>query len=784
MKRSFNDFFAQKRNFFLLLAAALIMFVCAGALTWSSQAYVMSKAEENITNLLLSHKGLHHYVQKVLIPAYTRYQDENDISPDFYAPELLSSSFILRKEHVFYNQERLEAGLPELYYKLAAINPRNPVNQADAWEAKLIRRFNHDPELKSFKEIVEIDGRRMLYVAIPFLRNAPQCLHCHGERDQAPPGLQARYCGDGGFNEHEGGIRAITSIRAPLENEFSHIYTMAISIFVGSLFFIVLLMFNARLGSEVREKTFSLKEKIIEEQQAREELARKSSMLAEILNTIPQAIFWKGLDGNYLGCNQVFAKSAGLSEPEMIVGKNDFDLPWPQAESEAYRADDRQVMISGQPKRNIVEPLLMDNGKRIWIETTKVPLFDGRDKVYGVLGVFDDITDRHKLEEQLRQSQRLEAMGTLAGGIAHDFNNILVPILGYAEMVLSELPPESETARNQSAVIKAAYRARDLVAQILAFARQGEHEQRPLQLQPVIKEVLKLLRATIPSTIEIHQDLASATGVVSADPTQIHQVIMNLCTNAYHAMEETGGVLRVALNSFEVDNRTEITRGFNLSPGRYLHLEISDTGCGMDKELCQRIFEPYFTTKVKGKGTGLGLAMVHGIVKSLNGHISVYSEPGQGSCFHVYLPEEVKENNDSPIAVLKDGLPHGQERIMVVDDEPEIVTLTKKMLERLGYRVTVCDSSEEAWKRLQSEPDAFDLLLTDMTMPKLTGIELAQRYISIKPDAAVVICTGFSGIVNEEKAKTLGVKEFLMKPVLLQDLAQGVRRALDEKEVS
>ena len=395
-----------------------------------------------------------------------------------------------------------------------------------------------------------------------------------------------------------------------------------------------------------------------------------------------------------------------------------------------------------------------------------------------IMASFLDITEKHAYENQIRQSQRLEAMGTLAGGIAHDFNNILSPILGYAEMVQEVLPEGSEAWQNQQELIDAGFRAKELVRQILAFARQSEHERQPVQIHQIVKETLKLLRASIPTTIEIREKIEVSSSVMHADPTQLHQMIMNLCTNAYHAMEKQGGILGVSLLAMEIEKGEDKVNNLFLSPGHYLRLMVSDTGCGMDKKILDRIFEPYFTTKEKGKGTGLGLALVHGIVKSYAGHISVYSEPGKGTSFHVYLPYIVSETKIGDMEK-KEAPPRGDEHILIVDDEIAVVNMERKMLESLGYQVTAFSSSTEAWKAIARQPTLYDLVITDMTMPKMTGVELAQRYLAIKPDARVILCTGFSELVNEDKAKAVGVREFLMKPIVKRDLANAVRSCLD-----
>ena len=380
-------------------------------------------------------------------------------------------------------------------------------------------------------------------------------------------------------------------------------------------------------------------------------------------------------------------------------------------------------------------------------------------------------------EAQLQQAQKMEAIGTLAGGIAHDFNNILGAIMGYSELIKMKLPEESDLISDLDQVIRAGERARDLVRQILTVARQQRQEQRPVQIRYIIREALNLLKATLPSTIEIREDLAKDAGIVNADPTQVHQVIMNLCTNAGHAMQEDGGVLTVELANVEIDDLSA-SRHLDLDAGSYLRLTVSDTGYGMTSEIMERIFDPYYTTKDTGEGTGLGLSVAQGIVKANGGTITVYSEPGIGTTFHVYLPviqeaeRAEKEESEAP-------LPTGNERILFIDDEQVLVEIGSQMLERLGYEVVTKRSSVQALELFRAEPDRFDLVITDMTMPEMTGDKLARELMKIRPDIPIILCTGYSKRISEEKAKEMGIRAFLMKPILRRTIAETIREALD-----
>ncbi|OPZ60836.1 MAG: Blue-light-activated protein [Deltaproteobacteria bacterium ADurb.Bin510] len=482
--------------------------------------------------------------------------------------------------------------------------------------------------------------------------------------------------------------------------------------------------------------------------------------------------------GVILYCNPAFAKLCGYSRDEVrgrlaqsfVVRDGQRDL------GDVIEEIQQSIRVSG-----FWQGLTLNrrsDGSTFPVENTVSPVQDADGRLVNYVAVQRDVSHERDLETQLRQAQKMEAIGTLAGGIAHDFNNILSAILGYTELAMHDLAEDSRTHQRLREVHKAGLRAGELVKQILTFSREGEHERKPIRLQPVIEEALKLLRGTIPTTIAIEAELDRRCGLVMADPTRIHQVVMNLCTNAYHAMG-SGGRMRIELKECAVSEADGL---IGLKPGRCVCLSVTDSGSGMDARTIERIFEPYFTTKAPSQGTGLGLATVHGIVTSHEGAIRVESAPGAGSTFAVYLPLIAGEARQDSESILRPELLQGHEHILFVDDEQALVELEQQLLEDLGYRVSAFCSSRDALTAFRSDPDGFDLVITDQTMPGLTGLELAEALLEIRPGIPIILCSGFSESLSRERLERLGVRLFLPKPVIATRLTQALREILDADE--
>jgi PAS domain S-box-containing protein len=506
---------------------------------------------------------------------------------------------------------------------------------------------------------------------------------------------------------------------------------------------------------------------------------RQHHLLAQMIDNTPMAIGVLDTRQRYLMCNHRYRSAFGLGDADP-TGRLHFEL-FPSL-SEHWPATLARC-LKGEVVR-IEQEAWQPHGDQPteWIHWEVRPWREADGRVGGILLYAEFITDRltaeserSRLESQLVQAQKLEAIGTLAGGIAHDFNNILAGIMGYSEISLAETQPDSRMAVRLDRVLKGCRRAKALIGQILAFSRQQRPEIRPLRPDAVVREALKLLRATLPSSIGFEDEIQSSVGTVRADATQIHQIMMNLCTNAVQAMNQGPGTLRVEVANQLIDARTAAGQ-LGLNPGGYVRISVTDSGKGMDAQTVRRIFEPYFTTKSQGDGTGLGLSVVHGIVASLQGAIEVESAPGCGAAFHVYLP--CSHNGSEAPNRTPGDLPRGEETILLVDDEPEVLEMTTEMLTHLGYQVIARSSSLEAWQAFKVHADRLDLVITDQTMPHLMGTELAAKIHARRGDLPIILSSGFSCGFHESEMHAIGIRSMLHKPILMDQMAVTVSQTL------
>jgi PAS domain S-box-containing protein len=536
---------------------------------------------------------------------------------------------------------------------------------------------------------------------------------------------------------------------------------------------------NSILNRRVRKRTEELHTEIDFRKQAEKELLKSETFLSTIVENIPNMIFIKDAkDLRFIRFNKAGEDLLGYSREEMI-GKNDYDF-FPKEAAEIFIGKDREVLNKKAIFDIPEEPIQTKQGKRI-LHTKKISLLDKNGQPEYLLGISEDITERKqaeverlKLQAQVSQAQKMESIGQLAGGIAHDFNNVLYPIIGFTQMSIEDLPKTHPIQENLQDILSGANRARDLVKKILLFSRQKKQELKSIIIRPVIEEAIELLRSTIPTNIDIQTQLYDGKDYILCDETEIHELVMNLCTNAYHGIEDIGKI-KVSLNKIQPDP------DLDLPLGEYLCLSVSDNGVGIPEDIIDKIFEPYYTTKGVGKGTGMGLSIVHGIVKNYKGEIEVISRIGKGTHFNIFLPVTTKiieiaqnQKKENPL--------FGTERILFVDDEKSIVKLGIKALERFGYTVTGVQDSIEALTLFKSKPEIFDLVITDMAMPVMEGTQLAQKIFEMRPKLPIVICSGFSEKINQERASGFNIKAFIDKPISIKELTTKIREILDQSD--
>ncbi|MBN2715452.1 MAG: DUF3365 domain-containing protein [Deltaproteobacteria bacterium] len=748
-----------------LIAAGVIFTAVVAGLTLVLHAYVMRSAEHDITTMLLQHKGVHQYVQHLAHPEMHALKAQREMSVSLYSPVLFSSSYMVRNMHALYNEERRKAGLPELYYKMAAENPRNPVNRADAMELELINRFNNDKSLHHVERIIEEKGQKFLYVATPFLANEKRCLACHGPRANAPAQLRQKYPGEGGFNEQPGRIRAIESLKAPLKGEWTiPVIAMAATSILG------LLLAGLAFGNHKLKNAVDSRTRLLTAQS--KELKESENHLHCVLNSIGDAVIAVNDQGVITRMNPEAARLSGMS-PEKGAG-----MPLDYVFQIAHPANDgrRDNVLHPHLERTkaVYASLLADNavstftllshtGEKFEVSCHSSKLIGAKPNADGWVLIFRDITAQKTLEARLRQSEKMDAIGNLAGGIAHDFNNMLSGILGASELLQDpNLPPEKSKIFIKM-IDHSAVRAAELTKSLLTFSRRATPEFVHLNVHQLLTDTHRILERTLDKRIVIEMDLQATASTVYGNAALLENALLNLGINAGKAMPDGG---RLAFRSWN-----SLGNSGENSPISLLNIDVSDTGCGIAPEHLPHIFEPFFTTRPADEGTGLGLAATYGAIVSHHGEITVQSVPQSGSCFTVSLP--VAEGSEEP-QIEEGSLPKKTGTVLVVDDEPIVRQTTCALFQHMGFDVIEASNGRDAVGQYIAHQQQIDLVFLDMSMPEMNGAECFREIRKINAAQKVIVGSGYSEDGQIQQMKAEGLSGFIAKPFRRADLARIV----------
>lgn len=886
----------SKVRWLLAVTAGVLVAGAAFAIYQVAQSYILDQAHQRARDVMLESRALHRYVQRNMHPALYQAKTEGRLPEDFYAPEMLSSTYIARNLFEQYNEERKRSGLPEIRYKLAAIDPRNKVNEANEFERSLIEMFNVDRSRTEYEGFVEEDGRRYLYYATPFLATEERCLKCHGRAEDAPQQLREYYKWEGGWNREVGDILAIESTMSPLQAEVraTHVAlgaALAIAVGVAAMFLV-----NARLGglvasytsalthSEARYRTLvqnvgvgiTLIDRDYRVVMANREQVRVSGELPTE-GERPRCYRWMGHgEQPCADCPGKRAMATGqpaevehvLSGPgrsASILRLRAFPLPAEEGgpagfievveditarkraeeslrtSEEQFRAifemasigmaqadpangrwvrvNDRMCAITGYareellamriaeithpddrerdaalfqsvvrgdaPNYQIEKRYVRKDGSIAWVNVNMTILRDSQGRPARSFATIEDITERkhgeeerERLNAQLMRAQRLESLGRLAGGVAHDFNNMLTAILGHLELAMDRVAPNDALREDLVEIERAAERSADLTRQLLAFARRQTAAPKVIDLNEAVERMLKMLRRLIGEDIELIWSPTSAPATVRVDPSQVDQILTNLCVNARDAIAAAGRVT-IETGTAVLDEQY-CAQHEEALPGEFVFLAVSDDGCGMGPQTIAKLFEPFFSTKDVGKGTGLGLATVYGIVKQNNGFISVDSEPGRGATFRIYLPRQTGRADERAAGRAAAVPARGRGTILLVEDEPAILNIARTALAQQGYTVLTAGSPKEALRMVAAHADDVRVLITDVVMPGMNGRELSRNLQVRYPNLKCLFISGYTAdVIAYQGVLDEGV-HFLQKPFSMKDLVAKVRQVLDD----
>ncbi|MBF0500356.1 MAG: DUF3365 domain-containing protein [Candidatus Riflebacteria bacterium] len=765
----------NKKVLIYLVSPLLVAVIASGILHYAITNYFIGQAKEEILNILLSNRGFHQYIQKVMHPALFDAINDGLISKDFYNPKLLSSTYIVRTMHGLYNEERAKDGLIPVYYKMAANNPRNPINKADELEAKLIRLFNEnqDGKIRDYQEIMRIDGKKYLYYAVPFLKNEERCMRCHGDPEKAPPGLRRLYPQEGGFHEKVGEIRAIESMRMPVDEQGYMALMVTGSAGSGLFVIIVLFFFNTGLKQMVQNQTKHLKAEIKEREKAEEAIACEKERLAVTLRSIGDGVITTDISGHITSINKVAEEITGWSDKEAngrqlaevfnIINENTREA----CENPVSKVINTGLIV-GLANHTA---LIRKDGTEIILADSAAPIRDSKSVTIGVVLVFRDITAQYRMEQEMQRMQKLESLGLLAGGLAHDFNNLLTSIMGNVSLSKMLIGAENKAYSRLSEAEHAAQRAADLTHQLLTFSKGGAPIKRIASIPDIVREGVNF--ALSGSNVKCIYSIPTHLWSVEVDKGQMNQVFSNLALNAVQAMPD-GGTVRIYFQNTSIAEE-EIAK---LRGGHYVRITFTDEGIGIPDENIGKIFDPYFTTKKTGNG--LGLATVFSILKRHEGSISVKSVTGVGTTFTIHIPalfDTVNPEHDA-----SGGIKQGRGKILVMDDEELVRNVSGYILTSLGYEVDVAKDGKaaiEMFKREAEKGKPFDLVIMDLTIPGgLGGKDAALQLHEIAPDAKIIVSSGYSVDPIMSDYKKYGFCGVINKPYNAIQVSEIISRIL------
>ena len=674
-------------------------------------------------------------------PYLNGFTDRDIVTPGGKRLTLINPAHMTRQAY------QLEQEIYGIGGHTTSLDAVRPENTPDDWEREALLSFTRGE--KDASELIKKGNKTFMRVMMSAITQE-SCLQCHMRK-----------------GDQVGGIRGGISITFPIDG----IVELFQSQFKTNALYHLLIYLIGTIGLVLFyvQTSKQMKKRVAIEKQLR----RQTEEWQNTFDAIPDIITLQDSEMRIIRANRA-TYDFFQATPEQLIGSTCYSL-FREETTACPGCPGIRSVVDGYQHCSTVEHKFQEN----FFHICSAPVLDEQGEFQYIVYIARDITDKKKLEEELFQARKMEAIGTLAGGIAHDFNNILAAILGYTEIIQLSLPEESPLENDLNQIILAGNRASDLIKQILTFSRKKKQQKEELRINRTVQEAVKMMRSSLPTTIDIREDINGQCGVVLADPTNIHQIILNLFTNAFHAIGNKLGILQLSLQPV-VLSPERVADKPEIKPGSFVELTVQDSGQGMDEITMNRIFDPYFTTKEQGAGTGLGLAVIHGIVEDCNGFIEVESVTGQGTAFHVYLPTMNREQGEQPEEAPRTSLPGGNERILFVDDEVNITRISHSLLSNLGYKVTVETQSLKALEKIRKDPDAFDLLITDHTMPGLTGGDLARSVLQLRPDLPIILCTGYTAAFSEQEARQVGIKKYVIKPLSTREFAEIVREVFDE----